>query len=326
VYTASGRSSITAYPTASVSERRYAISELVPLDLTELFRERLQRPYRPSGEMSVSRHLVGSLRHAMLDVAGAPTIPRPLTDSIVLNTGDLWHDWMYATIDRTGWPYMREVRLSPWLPDGWRGRADLIVWHPEYQAFVLGDIKTTKGDSMFWINKAGAKESHIWQVSAYWHALVKMGLPMLEGTFVYYFPKDGSSRGEVVLPAVKEIELIPVRQMKDEMVYRWDRMKEYVASLYEGRNPLLETDEFGLFDFLTDELEPVQERQQKLVRNSKMGVVDLKLVPSWDAQFCDFPDELCDCNTQTTTKIGHFKDGEYVPRKGYEDVEPVIQP
>lgn len=273
--------------------------------------------------MAVSRHLVGSLRHAQLDVAGAPKLPRPLTDSIVLNTGDLWHDWMYTTIDRTGWPYMREVRLSPWLPEGWRGRADLIVWHPEYQAFVLSDIKTTKGDSMFWVNKAGPKEAHIWQVSAYWHALVKMGLPMLEAAFVYYFPKDGSSRGEVVVPSVQEVDLIPVRVMKPEMEYRWERTSAYIADLAQlGGSP----EEDGYNYYLSDELEPVQERQQKLVKNRKMGVVDLKLVPSWDAIFCDFPDELCDCNTQTTTKIGHFKDGEYIPRKGYEDVEPVIHP
>lgn len=272
--------------------------------------------------MSVSRHLVGSLRHAMLDVAGAPKLERPLTDNIVLNTGDLWHDWMYATIDRTGWPYMREVKLNPWLPNGWRGRADLVVWHPEHQAFVLGDIKTKKGDGMFWVNRSGPAETHIWQVSAYWHALVKMGLPMLEGAFVYYWPKDGSSRGDIVIPSVQEVELVPVRDMKEEMVYRWDRTREYLDTLWAAHEHFPELP----VNYLQDELEPVQERVQKLVRNAKQGVIDLKLVPAWDAQFCDFPDELCDCNTQTTTKIGHFKDGQYVPRKGYEDVEPVIHP
>jgi hypothetical protein len=298
------------------------ISSLTPFDLTSLFKNRLQRPYTPSGELSVSRHLTGSLRHAMLDAIGAPKLPRTLTDSITLNTGDLWHDWMYATIDRLSWPYMKEVKLNAWLPDGWRGRADLVIWHPEHQAFVLGDIKTTKGKSIFWINKVGAKEAHIWQVSAYWHALVKMGLPMLEGVFVYYFPKDGDADVET-LPAVVDIPIVPVREMKDEMVYRWERMKEYAGSLGEAREWAHGDD---LSYWLTYDLEPVQERQQKLVRNNKMGVVDLKLVPDWSARFCDFPDELCDCNTQTTTKIGHFKDGVYIPRKGYEEIEPEVRP
>ena len=319
-YTVSVLNSITVFGTLAVSGKEGAISDLTPFDLTSLFQERLQRPYTPSGELSVSRHLTGSLRHAMLDAAGAPKLPRPLTDSITLNTGDLWHDWMYATIDRLSWPYMKEVKLNPWLPEGWRGRADLVIWHPEHEGFVLGDIKTTKGKSMYWINKAGAKEAHIWQVSAYWHALVKMGLPMVEGIFVYYFPKDGIDNGEV-LPAVIEAPIIPVRVMKDEMTYRWERMKEYAASIV----PIPEDYPYEVF--LTDELEPVQERQQKLVRNAKMGVTDLKLVPDWSAMFCDFPDELCDCNLQRPTKIGHYlQDGTYVPRKGYEDVEPLIKP
>lgn len=241
---------------------------------------------------------------------------RVLTDYVEMKTGDLWHDWMYETIDRTGWPYMREVRLSPWLPEGWRGRADLVVYHPEYEAFVLGDIKTTKGESMFWLGKAGAKESHIWQVSAYWHSLVKMGLPMLEATFVLYWPKSGV-KGQDVQANIQEIKPIPVKTLKDEMVYRWERVQEYLHTIGEFDTIPLNG------DFINDALEPPQERIQKLVRNSKQGVTDVKLVPHWSAQFCPYDDELCDCSTQKPNKIGHYtKEGEYIPRKGYEEVQP----
>lgn len=256
----------------------------------------------------------------MLDVAGAPKLAeKVLTDYITMKTGDLWHDWMYESLDRTGWPYMRETRLSPWLPEGWRGRADLVVYHPEYQAFVLGDIKTTKGESMFWLDKTGAKESHIWQVSAYWHALVKMGLPMLEACLVFYWPKNGV-RDQVVLPSIQEVKPLPVQTVKDEMTYRWERVSEYLRSIPEAA---ARVESLPAEAYLTDELEPVQEREQKLVKNSKTGGYDLRLVPSWDAKFCEFDVELCDCSTQGTTKIGQYdREGNYTPRKGYEEIVP----
>lgn len=267
----------------------------------------------------------------MLDVAGAPKLERPLTDDITMRTGDLWHEWMYETLSRTGWPFMREVKLNLWLPEGWRGRADLVIYHPEYEAFVLGDIKTAKGESMFWLDKAGAKESHIWQASAYWHALVKMGLPMLEAAFVFYWPKEGV-KGQEVEPSLQELRPIPVKTLKDEMVYRWERVQTYLKSGYwpvaNAQTAHAHPDiQAGLDAWLSDELEPVQERHQKVTWNAKQEVFDLKLVPDWSAAFCEYPDELCDCNTQTTNKMGEYAlDGSYSPRKGYEDVEPLVYP
>jgi hypothetical protein len=52
----------------------------------------------------------------------------------------------------------------------------------------------------------------------------------------------------------------------------------------------------------------------------------VKLVPHWSAAYCPFPDELCDCSKHGETKIGMFDvDGStYIPRKGYEEIEPVV--
>ena len=64
----------------------------------------------------------------------------------------------------------------------------------------------------------------------------------------------------------------------------------------------------------------------------------MKLVPHWSADYCPFPDELCDCRQQGTTKIGHWRFHEtdhhpewaneliYVSRKGYEEFEPELKP
>ena len=66
---------------------------------------------------------------------------------------------------------------------------------------------------------------------------------------------------------------------------------------------------------------------QKVYWNKQQGVFDLKLVPHWSAEFCPYPDELCGCSKQGTTKVGHYTlDGNYVPRKDYEDVWAVEAP
>ena len=67
---------------------------------------------------------------------------------------------------------MAEVNLTPWMPTGWSGTADWLFWHPEYEGFVLGDLKTSKGEAIKWKERDGMSEEHLWQLSAYWHALI----------------------------------------------------------------------------------------------------------------------------------------------------------
>lgn len=76
----------------------------------------------------------------MLTAAGAPRKPERLADQIVLMTGTLWHSWAHDALVSTGLPFMQEVKLDRWLPEGWSGTADWIFWHPEHEAFVLGNV------------------------------------------------------------------------------------------------------------------------------------------------------------------------------------------
>jgi hypothetical protein len=63
------------------------------------------------------------------------------------------------------------------LCHGWAheasGTADWVFWNADLGWFVLGDMKTIKGDGIAWIEKDGAKREHLWQLSCYWHALIE---------------------------------------------------------------------------------------------------------------------------------------------------------
>lgn len=302
---------------------------LVPFDLTEVIHQELTRQRRENDHLAhASSHLKGSLRHAQLDVAGAPKRTNPLLSEITLMTGTLWHEWIHDTLRRLGVPYMAEVNMTPWLPPGWAGTADALIWSPEHKAFVLRDFKTSKGESMRYIRQGGAKEEHIAQVSLYWHAAKKMGIPLVKEAEVYYLPKnDTRSKDEIVEPILASFTPLPAKQLHAEAKQRWGRISEYTRSLGgEPGQPTPKPDR-PLKGWLTDELEPVQQRTQRVYFDRATGTHEVKLVPHWSAAFCPFPNELCDCSTQGTTKVGYFDiDGEWIPRKGYEDVELTVDP
>ena len=292
---------------------------LLPFDLTEVIEQELLGQRRePDGLLHASSHLVGSVRHAQLDVAGAPKAPDKLMSSIRMMTGTLWHKWLAEVLHNLGMEIMTEVNLTPWLPEGWGGTADLVVWNPELRGFVLNDLKTTKGESMRYV-RDGAKEEHVWQTSCYWHALRRSGLAMVKKVGVYYLPMN-DVRGGGVEPLMLDFDPLPEDVLDIEMSARHTLARRYVESIDPDGpgNP---------GRFLTDKLEPVQEPLQKIRFDRKLGVQGLWLEPHWTSMFCAYPDELCDCSTQEKVQIGLF-DGndEYHPRPGFEDIEPTVFP
>lgn len=285
-------------------------------------------------------HLNGSIRHAQLDVAGAPKVASEVMSEITLWTGTLWHDWLHNTLRNLGVPYMAEIDVTPWLPPGWGGRPDGVFFHPDSREWVLGDYKTQKGEGMRFILRDGAKEEHRFQTSLYWHGLRKMGLPMSKKIGVLYLPKNDTRRkDEIIEPVLMDFEPIPTRQLTSIAKTRLNRVLTYEESLpfvpssVQIRELGTDPDEIELpaleeGDWLTDALDPVQERQQRVYFDGKTETWDVKLVPHWSAAYCPFPDTLCDCNTHGETKIGMYDvDGStYIPRKGYEDIEPIVTP
>lgn len=303
---------------------------LLPVDLTGIIAAELDEGDRgDDGLLHPSTHLAAPLRHAQLDRAGAPKKPRPLIDQIVLHTGTMWHKQLGEWLVKNGVPVMVEVNLNPWLPKGWAGTADQIYWHPGYKAFFLTDVKTTKGESLRYRIRSGASEEHILQTSTYWHALKKMGLPLLKQIGVYYLPKnDTRSKDELIEPVMVEFDPLPVRALNKLMAERKGRVDEYLASL--DREKLARHDKVYpslVGDWLTDELEPVQPMIQRIYRDKASGDDVLKLTPHWSAQFCPFPAELCGCSEQKSVTIGRYDEsGDYTPRKGFEEIEPVVAP
>lgn len=298
---------------------------LLPFDLTEVIHEELERQRRPNDFLlHASSHIDGPLRHTQLDVAGAPKVKSELLSEITLFTGTMWHEWLHDTLRRLGVPYMAEVNLTPWLPEGWAGTADAVVWNPDLKGFVLVDFKTQKGEGMRFIAMGGAKEAHKLQASAYWHALKKMGIPLVKQIGVFYLPKnDTRSKDDVVEPILADFEPYPARALHKVMEERRQRVTEYRDSLGPFEPAAVEP----LLNWVTPSLAPPSEREQRVYRDRVNGTYELKLVPHWATSYCPYPDELCDCSTQGTTKIGYFDtDGTYYARPGFEEIEPTVFP
>lgn len=298
---------------------------ILPFDIGEVISVELQNSNRPNDHLAhASSHMIGSLRHAALDVAGAPKKGRSIIDQIVLQTGTMWHSWIADTMARLGVPVMQEVNLTPWLPTGWAGTCDALFWSPRHKAFILGDYKTCRGSALKYIARNGAKVEHIAQASAYWHACVAMGLPMVKKIVIIYLPKDGAGR-DLIEPLQVTVEPLPKGPLHKDMAGRWGTISKYVTSL--GGTPGQAVEVKSLSGWVTDELPPTQEREQRLFYDKATGTSELKLVPHWSAEYCQYPVELCDCSTQGTTKLGLFDvTGEYLPRAGYEDVVPTLTP
>ena len=303
---------------------------ILPVDLKSLLHSRLLESRRPpDGLLHASGDLLGSLRHAQLRLAGAPTVESEIVSDTRLMTGTMWHAWVGESLVRSGVAFMQEVRVTPWLPEGWSGTADWVFWHPEYRGFVLGDLKTIKGEGMRWVLKDGAKEEHLWQLSCYWHALYDSGLPLVKGFGVLYWPmNDTTERDEQIEPVVMECDPLPREIVYGVMHDRWAATQDYLASISAESTEAQHYLDNGRLDWLlTDKLAPEMARVQKVFWNGKQGVFDVKLVPHWSAQFCPYPTELCGCSEQGTTKIGQYTlEAKYEPRKGFEDELPMVEP
>src|SRR6266576_1304646 len=309
---------------------------VLPFDFADIIREELDKGRRENdGLLHASSHLTGSLRHAQLDVVGAPKVENDLISNLRMFTGTMYHTWLANTLRANGVPFMAEVNLTPWMPSGWGGTADYLILNPDLDAFVLADLKTTKGEGMYYIIRDGAKLEHKWQLSMYWHAAKKMfasTAKIAKVVAVLYLPlNDTRNKEESIEPTLVHFEPIPLDELMATAEFRATRVAEYRAALeskamdYELCEQTLDLEDPATF--LNEDLEPVQERIQSIYFDRKTETYDVKLMPHWSAQFCPFPIELCDCSTQGQTKIGMYEqDGTYIPRTGYEDIVPTVSP
>jgi hypothetical protein len=289
----------------------------LPFDLAEIVSEELAAARRPHDSLlHASSHLTGSLRHAELAVAGAPTIDSPLVSTIRMHTGTMWHKWLQDRLVDLGIPFMQEVNLTPWMPKGWGGTADFLFWIPDAKAFKIEDLKTTKGEGMRYLQSGGAKIEHKWQTSLYYHAARRMGLPMVKEVGILYLPmNDTRDINETIEPLEVNFEPISWDEIQPVAKDRAAAVKAYTDSL----PPIEPGKTYDLTYWVTDALAPVQDRELKPYFNRRDDKWELKLIPHWSAQFCPYPTELCSCREAGTTKVGEWAGGIYVPRKGADD-------
>lgn len=301
---------------------------MLPVDLVGALKAGLARDHRPEdGLLHCSSDILGSLRHSQLRLAGAPTLENELVQDIRLRTGTMWHEYL-ATQILQGLAVMSEIKVTKYLPEGWAGTADWLFWDWEKRCFVLGDLKTIRGEGMYYVERDGAKPEHIAQLSAYYHALKDSGMPLRRGFFVCYLPMnpDSDKRMESVEPVM--IDCIPMSKdyLHGIMQEKWEKSQAYLEWFKNGE-PNWAMSSYGDHNrFLNPKLEPPTPREQKTFWDRKAGIYNIKLVPSWKTKYCPYPNELCDCSEQGETKIGHYeyREGDvlYIPRKGFEGVQP----
>jgi len=287
---------------------------LFPVDLKQIFLNELKASRRePDGLLHCSSDLISPLRFVQLRAVGAPMVQRPVAQDIRMMHGTLWHEWFHASLKRAGIKFMFETNLDKYFPEGWGGTADWIFWHPAYDAWVLGDLKTIRGEGIFFIDKKGAKEEHLWQLSAYWHAIHKMGLPLVKGFGVFYWPMNDTRDTVDIEPSLQEGVPYPEDEVLAQMAAVKASVSSYKAAHGAGKG------------YLNSQLAPMPEREQKVYWNKSVNAFEVKLYPHWMEGYCDFDNELCP--RSGTTKIGQYGlSGVYKPRRGYENVLPEVKP
>jgi hypothetical protein len=275
--------------------------------------------------MHASSHLEGSMRHAQLELAGAPTIRETFVRGVPLWIGTLMHLDIHRMLDLAGVTYQAEVDLTPGMPRGWGGTGDILAFTPD--GYTLIDVKSTNGRAVKYLIEDGAKSEHIKQASAYYHAAADMGYRLTPQIGVYYVPKEDNAYAAE--PLLSWFDPIPKDELWPLMEARRALVDGYLASIpREGAVVPCVTGDIEIDRFLTPWLEPVQERVQKCYFDKATETWSLKLCPHWSTSYCAFPSELCDCREQGYTLIGMYDvDGvTYYPRTGYEHIEPTVVP
>jgi hypothetical protein len=307
---------------------------MLHFDPTSVLRKKLAADRRPpDGKLHPSGDLIGSLRHAQLRAAGAPTIESQIVSDIRLMSGTMWHKYFEDLLAESGHTVRTETKLDKFLPTGWSGTADWIIHNPEIDAYVLGDLKTIKGEGLKWVLKDGMKDEHMWQLSAYWYALEKAALAygekLVKGFVVLYLPQNVPVDNPDIEPVLMEGEPLDRDLVLGVMNDRWAITESYlneisVEGASRGHSSPAECEQDV---FLNEFLAEPMEREQRVLWNKGQSVFDVKLVPHWSCSYCPYPNELCDCSEQGVTKIGAYDlDGVYTPRKAFEDIEVAVAP
>lgn len=242
-----------------------------------VLREYLEGEQRePDGLLHPSTHLDGNVRHAYLDVRKHPHLPMTLSNILRLKSGTWWHDFLDQALKGT--PTMRELDLGLWLPYGWAGTCDCLLYEPSTRRWRLKDYKTT--DNMAKKLEWGLPDTYRKQINAYWTAVNEMGLDVEYECDVVMIPIAGDTNH--------------THTFKVDVEHPWDTITEMMVIHGMATNGV------------NGEMPPIPDDLIHLRRN-RQGV-SIHRQNHMSRLHCPFPSDVCGCKVDDVKwkKLGDF--------------------
>lgn len=265
-------------------------------DLEALIQHGLKRDRRDNDSLlHCSSHLTVPLRRVQLESvlqsSGTPS------NEFRLLVGTLVHQWLDGLLDSSKVPVMHEVSLTPWLPKGWSGTCDALIWNPELKAYDLHDFKTINNTLYVSVEP---KEDHVVQVSAYAAGVLSSGIPLGNCYIDYLGILDNRFVSHLVAP-------IDPGEIVDRMEYIRDRVAEYQYEHHMSR------------DVLNKYLEPPAPVEERWNWNTHRKGWGAYVGPPYSCRYCPIDSTLCPCKLEPDTYLGINKRGKFYPGKEEND-------
>lgn len=273
----------------------------------------------PDYKLHPSTHLSIPLRRLELESIGYPKQKGKYDSSHRLLTGTLWHEWLEKLLTESGATVSLELNVTSWLPTGWAGRLDCLLWDKARGKHDLYDFKTT-GDVTY--VRREPKWEHVQQANLYMDAVASQ-IADCDKVYIVYI---GMNTDDVV---VHECTL-PRGQMAARAIDLYDKVKAYRLRCGIGTfidKPLLPTVEPDLFDIY---LSPGLGKQERWVWNKFRKGWGAYYGPAPECKFCPYPSEVCCASKSEEDQylgIYYPHKSKFFPAKANIDYgEPFLEP
>lgn len=300
-------------------------------DLTEVLLKGIEAEQRPDdGLLHCSSDSWAPLRFVQLKQVLPKSDRNDIGDLITLHTGTLWHKfleehvWKLEETKTWEWEVIdTEWDVTPYLPTGWTGTADLVLCHKassdaDLPCIFVGDMKTAKPESLQWLD-GKPKDEHLTQVSCYHAAVDKFyddeGYPrnMMPHIGVFYLPKGKTSRGETVQPVT-----LTAPAIKRDVIFRRLNNIRHAVEQYKA-----EVERTG--NLLNDYLAPMPEPELKVEWDKTQYVWHVVQRPHWHETYLAPTDDPVLCPKTPSQRIGRWTlDGHWIARPGVESPDCII--
>lgn len=216
--------------------------------------------------------------------------------------GTLVHRWLEEQMTGSDWDgieFQCEVDMTPGLPKGWAGTADVLVGQfgdgiLSEAEHTLMDFKTIAGSGLHFLDVSKPKFEQHMQVSAYWHAAEAMGFKMNPRLCVLHIPVSAAQYKELQPPIEQWMRPLPRAQVFGEMKRRSRMLKNYLAAKTAEQDG----------SYLDDTLAPQpMARVQDTRFNKKLQLTEHVEKDHWLVRFCD--SSQCACAGRATEVISY---------------------